>query len=356
MAWTKTKTAVVACACALLAVGTATVAWNEIQAHRNYPGLTGVWEGTSFNQRVALKIARTNGTYLATFDYVDVGVDIPASHFKAGKSAISFRIAGAPAGFAASIDPGMTQMSGNWHEGTNSYPVTLKRMANPDFNEPLTESDYTPRSGSDLQGLWKGIILAGARRLSVTLKIAEPEAGKLRAEMDRVDWGGEHIPAGSITRDGDTIKIGFLLLGSFEGALDTAAGQLAGRWTQGSNAYSVTFNRVDAQAEQSSRTYIPASPFELQGHWKGTLELPTGKLHFVFHIAKLPDGSVCATLDNPDQGAHNVQATTTQYTPPNVSILWFGIGGVFNGALQNGKLTGTWRQGGKVHPLTLSRD
>ncbi len=229
-------------------------------------------------------------------------------------------------------------------------------MANPDFSEPLTETDYTPRAGSDLQGIWKGIIIAGPRQLRVTLKIAEPAAGRFRAEMDRVDWGAEHIPASSISRDGKTVKIGFVLLGSFEGELDTVAGQLAGNWTQEGKPDPVTFSRVDLQAEQASKNYTAAGPLELQGHWKGTLKLPNGELHFVFHIAKLPDGSVSATMDNPDQGANNILARTTQYTPPKVSILWNGIGGVFNGALKNGKLTGTWRQRGTVHPLTLSRD
>ncbi len=157
-------------------------------------------------------------------------------------------------------------------------------------------------------------------------------------------------------REGNTIKIGFQILGNFEGTLDNAGGQLAGNWTRRDNTDPVTFSRVDLEAEEASKNYAAASPVELQGHWKGMLELPDGTLHFVFHIAQLPDGSLSATMDNPDQGAHNIAARTTQYTPPHVSILWFGTGGVFNGSLKNGRLTGMWRQRGKAHPLTLSRD
>ena len=350
------KRAVVFWRSVLLLAGAIMVAVRAVQARRLYPGLAGVWEGTYFNQRVALKIDRTNGAYMATFDYIDSGIDIPASDFKPGKSSISFGIAGTATRFAASIDSDMTQMSGHWWQGANSNPLTLKRMASPDLGQPLTEADYTPRAGSDLQGVWKGIIEAGPRHLPVTLKIAEPAAGKLRAEMDRVDWGGEHIPASSMTRDGESIKIGFLQLGNFEGKLDASAGRLAGQWMQGGKPDPATFSRVDVQAEQASKNYTPANPEELQGHWKGTVTLPNGKLHFVFHIAKLPDGSVSATMDNPDQGANNILATTTQFTPPNVSIMWTGTRGLFNGALKNGKLTGTWRQRGIVRLLTLSRD
>jgi hypothetical protein len=157
-------------------------------------------------------------------------------------------------------------------------------------------------------------------------------------------------------RNSNTVKIGFPLLGTFEGKLDPEAGQIAGNWTQEGKSDPVTFSRVDLQTEQASKNYTPDGPSALQGHWKGTLKLPAGKLHFVFHIAKLPDGSVSATMDNPDQGANNILATTVQYSPPKVSIMWSGIRGVFNGALNNDKLTGMWRQYGSVHPLTLSRD
>jgi hypothetical protein len=353
MAWRKT---ILAGTGGLLLAGAAMLAVQAIQARRIYPGLAGVWEGTYFNQRVALKIARTDGKYLASFDYIDFGIDIPADRFKPGKSAISFRVAGTATRFAASLDPAMTQMSGHWRQGTNNNALTLKRMTNPDMGAPLTEADYAPRVNSDVQGIWKGTVQAGPRQLAVTLKIAEPSAGNYRAEMDRVEWGGEHIPASSITREGDTIKIGFHLLGNFEGRVNAGAGQLAGDWTEDGKPYPVVFGRMDGQAEQASKSYTPAGPLELQGHWKGTLELPNGQLHFVFHIAKLPDGSVSATMDNPDQGANNILATTAEFTPPKVSIMWGGVRGVFNGALKNGQLTGTWRQRGAVHPLTLSRD
>lgn len=356
MAWTKTKKTVAVVVGALLAVGLAMIIMEEIQAHRVYPGLAGVWEGTLFNERVALNIVRTNGLYLATFTYVDSGMDIPASHFKPGKSAISFRYAGTTDKFVAEIDAGMTQMSGNWRYGNTRYPLTLKRMAHPDLPEPLVETDYTPRVGSDFQGFWRGSIQAGAQQIRADLKIAEPSAGKLRAEMDRVDWGGQHIPASSITRAGSTLKISFPLFGEFAGKLDAGDAQLAGSWTNAGKLYPAAFSRVDPQAEPATENFIPANPVELQGHWKGVLKLPAGKLHFVFHIARLADGSYAATMDDPDQGADHILATGIQYTPPRVSIMWLGTGGIFNGALKNGELTGTWRQGGKVHRLTLTRD
>ncbi len=158
-----------------------------------------------------------------------------------------------------------------------------------------------------------------------------------------------------MTRDGGAIKMAFRLLGNFEGNLDAASGQLNGIWKRRDQTDPVTFSRVDLQAEQASKNYTAASPLDLQGHWKGILKLPDGKLHFVFHIAQLPDGSLSSTMDNPDQGENNIVARSTEYAPPHVSILWNGTG-VFNGALKDGKLAGTWKRGRRVQPLTLSRD
>jgi hypothetical protein len=356
MAWTKTKKTIAVVAGALLAVGLAMITVEEIQAHRVYPGLAGVWEGTLFKERVALNIVRTNGLYAATFDYVDLGLDVPASHFKPGKSAISFRYAGTTDTFTAKIAAGMTQMSANWRYGDTRYPFTLQRMAQPDLPEPLAEADYTPRAGSDFQGFWRGSIQTGAQHIRADLKIAEPSAGKLRAEMDRLDWGAQHIPASSVTREGGTLKISFSLFGDFVGQLDANGAQLTGSWTNANKLSTASFNRVDPQAESAAENFIPANPMELQGHWQGILKLPDGQLHFVFHIGRLADGSYAATMDDPDQGTEHMMATSLQYTAPRVSIMWGGIGGVFNGSLKNGELTGTWRQGGKVHRLTLTRD
>jgi len=60
-------------------------------------------------------------------------------------------------------------------------------------------------------------------------------------------------------------------------------------------------------------------------------------------------------MDSPDQGATDLPATTINQTPPKVRIEWKAIGGVFNGTLKSGKLTGTWRQGKTSLPLNLNR-
>jgi hypothetical protein len=102
--------------------------------------------------------------------------------------------------------------------------------------------------------------------------------------------------------------------------------------------------------------YKPEQASVLEGDWKGTLQIQQAKLRVVLHINKQADGSLSATLDSIDQGAKGIPANAIQFTPPNVTIQWQGIGGIFDGAFENGKLSGTWQQGTVKIPLVFERD
>jgi prepilin-type processing-associated H-X9-DG protein len=135
----------------LFVLGLALVAVNEIQARWLYPGLAGVWEGTCFNERIAVKIIRTNGLYQASFDYIDSGIDLPAVNLKPGRMAISFHVAGSTSRFAARIDPGMNQMTGIWqtawliyvNEQGDALPLNAQGMTAYSFNASTTNSWVT---------------------------------------------------------------------------------------------------------------------------------------------------------------------------------------------------------------------
>ncbi len=74
------------------------------------------------------------------------------------------------------------------------------------------------------------------------------------------------------------------------------------------------------------------------------------------NIAKLPDGKFSASMISLDQGGAEIPANNIQFVPPNVRLEWVAIGGLFTGKLENGKLTGAWRQGGGALPLVLGRN
>ena len=50
-----------------------------------------------------------------------------------------------------------------------------------------------------------------------------------------------------------------------------------------------------------------------------------------------------------------VPTSNFQHNPPRVRMEWKWAGGAFDGRLANGKLTGTWLQGGGGFPLVFER-
>jgi hypothetical protein len=80
------------------------------------------------------------------------------------------------------------------------------------------------------------------------------------------------------------------------------------------------------------------------------------KFRLAVNIAKLPDGTFSCSMINLDREGTEIPASTIQYVPPNVHLEWNAIDTSFNGKLENGKLTGAWRQGGGAVPLVLERN
>jgi hypothetical protein len=75
-------------------------------------------------------------------------------------------------------------------------------------------------------------------------------------------------------------------------------------------------------------------------------------------IAKLPDGTYAAALANLDQLGNSdpIPASDFQYEPPNVRMEWKWADNTrYEGKLKNGKLVGTWFEGGGGFPLVFER-
>lgn len=80
-----------------------------------------------------------------------------------------------------------------------------------------------------------------------------------------------------------------------------------------------------------------------------------GKLHLALNIAKLPDGKYSCSMISIDQGGAEIPASIIEYAPPNLRVEWNSIGASYNGKLENGKLTGAFRQAGTAVPLVFER-
>ncbi|HEY3762763.1 MAG TPA: sigma-70 family RNA polymerase sigma factor [Verrucomicrobiae bacterium] len=370
MAWTKTKIAIVTAAVAVLAGGTTVVAvkaahsYAVASADAAHP-IPGAWEGVMQIQGQTLhlvyRISHDHGRYQITVDSLEQNAtNLPVDGFVYDYPQVRLEARTIGFIFNGKMSADASAISGSWKQGGMSGHLTLVKTNNPDtVVEPLAQEDYTPRSGSDLQGLWEATLPAGNTALRLNLKIAQQPDGSFRAALDSVDQGVSDIPASSFTYNKPSVTIGFIATGgTFQGTLGNNNTKLTGHWTQMGHTYPLTFTQANIGAENlkaMNEDYTYNSPQDLQGHWKGALNIQGTTLRLIFNIAKMTDGSFSATLQSIDQGSSDIPADDITYNAPNVKMDWKAIGGTFNGTLSDGKLSGKWIQGRGALPLKLER-
>jgi hypothetical protein len=373
MASSKMKTAAVGTGAVILAIGVSflgvkTVHWVRA-AHA--PDIQGAWAGIfeAGQQKwpMMYKISRENGSYHA----VEVNIYQGAREMPVNRLVYDYpkvRIEQKAIGFTyeATLNPKTMEMSGTWKQGKGSGPFAMKLNALSNaFPELMAESDYAPRKDSDLQGYWQGTLKPGNTTLRVEMKIAERADGTFRVAGDSPDQGARDIEATAVTYHRPTLKIEFGGIGGhYEGAVDDSDRVITGNWMQGDKPLPLTLERAKPEttaaldpAIEAQKDYSYTSPNDLPGHWQGTLDVKQAgvKLRLAVNIARLPDGKFSCTMISLDQGGAEIPANTVQYSSPNVHLEWGAIGGSFYGKLENGKISGVWRQGGGALPLVLER-
>lgn len=326
------------------------------------PNIQGAWEGELEIQqaklRVRLNLSKTNRVYVASGDSIDQGLkNIPVSEIVYRYPSFHFEMKSLGGVYEGKLNREATELTGTWKQGLVVTPLNFKLATN-DTAHALSEETYPPRADSDAHGFWEGkLSVQNKLALRIHFKIADQPDSKLQLLMDSPDQGAKDILASSVTYQDSVLKAEFAgMNGAFEGRV--GAQEIVGVWKQGGLSLPLTLQRFDEakqKQEESGKSYYYTSANDLPGHWKGTLDGEKIKLNLVLHIANSPDDSLSAMMDSPDQGATGIQATSIQHTAPKVRIEWKGMGAVFEGTLKNGKLTGSWRQGGATFPLVLSR-
>ena len=367
MAWTKAKTAVVAVAAVVLAAGTTTVAMKAIPAiHRAHLNaahdIQGTWEGSlggglgvnqgeSSRDRIVVRVSKRNGAYAATADLIDLG-----------RKKIPVAIQYAYPSLHLSINP---QVIWDGYVNTDGTQMTLNGLALYRTNEPdavaeaLTEAEFAPRAGADLQGYWKGAIGTEPKALPLNWKIAEEGNGTYRAELDNPNQGATGQPATVIYARPAVKLILVSSNGMFEGEIDSNNTEITGSWIEGGQAVSASFTRADYEAEQAQealKDYSFHSDNDLQGHWETRLPIKF-PIILDLEIAKMPGGDFSVTVASIYHFGHDGPrpASDFEYTAPDLRIAWKWMNDRFEGKLKDGKITGAWMNGNKRWPVVFER-
>lgn len=93
---------------------------------------------------------------------------------------------------------------------------------------------------------------------------------------------------------------------------------------------------------------------EITGNWKGELEIQGLKLPIILHITKI-EGNLKSTLDSPKQGANDIPVSTTEFENSELKFEVSNLKVSYSGTLKNGKIEGTFSQGGMQLPLIFTK-
>jgi hypothetical protein len=328
----------------------------------------GVNPGELSSTHVVLKLQRTNNGYTATTDWIELGRrDVPM-----GKVVYRYPLLTLDRSprdtWRLTVKPGGSKIIlQHAVHFIQPDPVVQRRATRlPLVGKPLTEPEFAPRPGSDLQGYWTGLVGLGPKAMPVRVRIAEATDGTFRAEGDAPMVGvcGRLL---SVSYHRPNLEISVATgTGMFEGEIDQALTEISGWWTLDGESVPAQLRRADYSLERAKEVRVDFSSSansDLAGHWKGTWYWPgpEGKLHVPIRLAldigKLPDGSHVAALSNTDEFGYEAFVPASQFddSPSEVHIEWKSRDVAFQGLLEHGKLTGSWLQGGGSFPLVFER-
>ena len=329
------------------------------------PDPQGFWLGTlqagQLSLRLLLNVTKgDDGAYHVTADSVDQGVKgIPVSTFEVKDQSVQFKLAGLGASFQGEFKSKGTEMAGSWEQGGQSLPVVFRKTAHPPtLAAALPAEAYAPRSGSDLQGYWKGTLAVPGAKLRLAIKLAESPDGSYRGTLDSIDQGGRDLPMTAVRYTKPAVRLELDGIGGlFEGTLSGDGKEIGGDWTQGGRTTPLVFRQGEPETETGlpASAYIPSKEDDLVGYWHGALQIQGTKLRLGMKIARLPDGNLSGTLDSLDQGARDIPMTSVRYTNPVVQLEWKALAASYDGRMEGNKIAGTYQQAGGSLPLVLTR-
>lgn len=217
-------------------------------------------------------------------------------------------------------------------------------------------------AAADIQGAWEGTLQAGELALRLVLKISRAADGSYTATADSIDQGMRDIPVTSIVVNQTNVKLELKgLVSSFSGEIKNRGTELAGNWEQAGQSLPVVFKKTTQPSTipdaMPAQAYAPRKGSDLQGYWKGALEIGRVKLRLGLKLAEAADGRLQGTIYSIDQGGKDLPITAVRYTKPALRLELDGIGGLFEGNLSadGSEIAGDWTQGGRTTPLVFKR-
>ena len=215
------------------------------------PGVAGHWEGSievpSGPFKVIVDIDKnSSGAWIGDIDLPSQGVkDMPFDSITVTGSSITFvlvAIQGGPKFQGKLSDDGDT-ISGEFSQGANSYPFSLKRAGEPHVYVP-TKNAALPENFS---GRWEGTLESMGKTLHLVFNLANTD-GAASGTIDSPDQGAIGLPMTEIAASENSIKIAVKIVnGTYAGKLSEDGQIITGEWSQGGAALALVLKKAAAK-------------------------------------------------------------------------------------------------------------
>jgi hypothetical protein len=200
----------------------------------------------------------------------------------------------------------------------------------------------------EAQGDWLGALTMPAGALRLAIHIKKGPDGAYGGTLDSLDQGVKGLALAQVVSDAGALSFKAPAVGGrYQGRWDVKTERWVGTWTQGGAV--LPLNLTHGVAE--------AAPIVsgLDGDWAGALQVGAAKLRLVLHVKTGSDGTT-ATLDSIDQASFGLPVSSVGRDGAKVRLEMKATRAVFEAVLaaDGASMIGTWTQGGRPLPLTLS--
>jgi alpha/beta superfamily hydrolase len=217
-------------------------------------GFEGSWQGTleagGAKLRLVMNVTKSDaGAYAAKVDSLDQGATIPVDTITVNGDSVRLEMKSVEGLFEGTLNKELTELTGTFTQGGQSFPLTLKRGGQVTVTPPL----------KDLEGSWQGTLEAGGQKLRLVVTLTKSGAVTYAGKFESLDQGAT-IPIDTITVNGDAVRLEIKSAAIiFEGTLNKDRTELTGTFTQGGQPFPLSFKRGE-QATVTPQTQPSPKP------------------------------------------------------------------------------------------------
>jgi hypothetical protein len=223
----------------------------------------------------------------------------------------------------------------------------------------LPSPSLLAQTAVDPSGHWEGAVQTPNMDVKIEMDLARNSKGELAGTFANPTQNVRGLLLSSVVVDGRSI--GFQIKGSaagertFKGSLGADGASMSGEYTQGGFSMPFSMARTGEARIEPPASSAPIGK-ELEGTWKGTMDVNGTQRRLVLTMSNQPDGTATGTFVNVDEGLEIPVAAIT-HKASSVTLDVKVVAGSYSGTLnpERMELVGTWTQGTVSLPLTFRR-